>query len=219
VADRSLLDRLTAGYAVVDVRDAASRSLLSGGAVTDTGHDLLLDLGEHVYDHRDSVSTMVSMQSDLVDDGVGLEALATSVVETAKAWGLRPEKVGYVESIPGQDRIVFDMVQAELPGMRFYPFVEVWREGLPARRGQRWITTRESLHVAAAAAGAWGVAFPVRPGYDDVAHQDLVDKGSHWVVGTPGEAAPEIHGEAGFGSVRDALAQAKRSIAERVYAR
>lgn len=216
-ATPELLDRLTEQYAVVDVRDASSRALFSGDQVTDTGDDTFLGLGDEVYDHRESVSTMICLQSDLVE--AGTEALARSAVETAKAWGLRPEKVGYVEAIPGQDRVVFEMIEAELPGMRFYPFTEIWREGLPARRGQRWITTRESLHLAAAAAGAWGVAFPVKPGYDDVTHQDLIDKGSRWVVGTPGEVAPETHGEAGFGSALDGLVEAKKAVAQRVYAR
>jgi hypothetical protein len=212
-----LLDRITTGYAVVDVRDARSRGLLSGDSVTDTGDDSLLGIeGGDVYDERESVSTMMSFQSDLVDD---VDALARSAVETAKAWGLRPEKIGYVEAIPGQDRVVFEKIESELPGMRFYPFTEVWREGLPARRGQRWITTRESLHLAAAATGAWGVAFPAKPGYDDVVHQDLVEKGSRWVIGTPGEAAPESHGEAGFGSALSGLVEGKRSVAQRVYAR
>lgn len=216
-APGELLDRLTAGFAVVDVRDAASRGLLSSDVVTDTGEDILLADSGDLYDPRDSWSTMISMQSDLVDGDV--EALAASVLATAKAWGLRPERVGYVESIPGQDRVVFEMIESELPGMRFYPFTEVWREGLPARRGQRWITTRESLHLAAAAAGAWGVAFPVRKGYNDVGHQDLVEKGSRWVIGTPGEAAPEMHGEPGFGPALEALVEAKRAVAQRVYAR
>ena len=218
-ASGEMLAKLTAGYAVVDVRDARSRELLSADTVTDTGDDALLDLGEEAYDKRDSVSTMMCLQSDLVEGDDGLQALARSAVETAKAWGLRPEKIGYIEAIPGQDRVVFEMIESELPGMRFYPFTEVWREGLPARRGQRWITTRESLHLAAAAAGAWGVAFPVKPGYDDVTHQDLIDKGSRWVIGTLGEAAPETHGEAGFGSSLDGLVQAKKAVAQRVYAR
>lgn len=218
-ASGEMLDKLTAGYAVVDVRDARSRELLSADTVTDTGDDALLDLGEEAYDKRDSVSTMMCLQSDLVEGDEGLQALARSAVETAKAWGLRPEKIGYIEAIPGQDRVVFEMIESELPGMRFYPFTEVWREGLPARRGQRWITTRESLHLAAAAAGAWGVAFPVKPGYDDVTHQDLIDKGSRWVLGTLGEAAPETHGDAGFGSSLDGLVRAKKAVAQRVYAR
>lgn len=220
-ASGQMLDRLTAGYAVVDVRDGQSRALLSSATATDTGDDALLGLGEQTYDKRESVSTMMCMQSDLVEGGVegGFEALATSAVETAKAWGVRPEKIGYIEAIPGQDRVVFEMIEAQLPGMRFYPFTEVWREGLPARRGQRWITTRESLHLAAAAAGSWGVAFPVKPGYDDVVHEDLVAKGSRWAIGKIGEAAPETHGEAGFGTALDGLVEAKKAVAQRVYGR
>ena len=199
--------------------DDRSRALLSADTATATGDDALLGLGgDEAYDQRDSVGTMMCLQSDLVDEG-GLEALARSAVETSKAWGLHPHKIGYIETIPGQDRVVFEMIESELPGMRFYPFTEVWREGLPARRGQRWITTRESLHLAAAAAGAWGVAFPVKPGYDDVAHQNLIDQGSRWVMGKLGEAAPEIRGEAGFGSAIDGLVEAKKAVAERVYAR
>ncbi len=216
-ASAELLDRLTAGYAVVDVRDGRSRELLSSDAATATGDDVLLGHGDHVYDARETVSTMMCFQSDLVDGD--FEALATSAVETVKAWGVRPDKVGYIEAIPGQDRVVFEMIESQLPGMRFYPFTEVWREGLPARRGQRWITTRDSLHVAAAAAGAWGVAFPVKPGYDDVTHQDLIDRGSRWVLGTPGEAAPETHGEAGFGTALSGLVDAKKAVAQRVYGR
>jgi hypothetical protein len=215
-ASGEMLDKLTDGYAVVDVADEPSRALFAADTVTATGDDALLGLGEGSYDPRDSVSTMMCLQSDLVED---VEALATSAVETAKAWGVRPEKVGYVEAIPGQDRVVFEMIERELPGMRFYPFTEVWREGLPARRGQRWITTREALHLAAAAVGAWGVAFPVRPGYDDVSHQDLIDRGSRWVIGKPGQAAPATHGDAGFGSALDGIVKAKKAVAQRVYGR
>lgn len=213
--DAASLDELTRDYSVLDVKDAASRELVSAAGVTDTGDDFLLDHGPHLYDERDSVSTMMCMQSDWVE--VDLDALATSAVETAKAWELRPDRIGYVEAIPGQDRVVFEKIEAELPGMRFYPFTEIWQAGLPARRGQRWITTRESLHVAAATAGAWGVVFPTHPGFDDVAHHDLVAKGSRWAIGKPGQAAPEAHGEAGFGPALEPLVQAKRDVAARIY--
>jgi hypothetical protein len=216
-ADAEQLAALVEPYHAVDLRDAASRALLSGDAAAETGDDALVEHGEDVYDARETVSAMMCLQSDQLDCEV--EALARSAVETARAWGLRPEKIGYIEAIPGQDRVVFEMIEAELPGMRFYPFTEVWNAGLPARRGQRWITTRETLHLAAAAAGAWGVAFPVKKGYDDVGHQDLIDRGSRWVLGTPGEAAPETHGEAGFGSALDDMVKAKSSVADRVYAR
>ena len=212
-----VLDRLTAGFAVVDVADARSRALLSGDTVTSTGDDVFLDLGDHVYDGRESVSTMICIQSDWL--ACDVEALVTGVVETARSWGLRGDKVGYIEAIPGQDRVVFDKIAPALEGMRFYPFNEVWRAGLPARRGQRWITTRPELHAVAAARGAWGVAIPVRPGFDDVHHKELVDRGSRWAIGAPGEVAPEAHGEHGFGTARDGLVEAKQAVAAHLYGR
>lgn len=214
-ASGDLLDRVTSSYAVVDVRDQASADLLSGANVRRTGDDALLGLEDDVYDQRESPSTMMCFQSDQLECTV--EDLAASAIETAKAWGLRGDKVGYVEAIPGQDRVVFELIERELPGIRFYPFTEIWREGLPARRGQRWLTTRDALHLVAAAAGAWGVAFPVKPGYDDVTHRQLVSSGSRWEVGTPGEAAPEAHGEAGFGRALEGLTGPKRSLAQEIY--
>lgn len=216
-ASGELLDKVTAAYAVMDVRDEESRALLSNPNARETGDDAFLDVSDAVFDQRDSPSTMMCFQSDLVDAGV--EALATSAIETAKAWGLRGDRVGYVEAIPGQDRTVFEMIEPELPGIRFYPFTEIWREGLPARRGQRWLTTRFHLHLMAAAAGAWGVVFPVKAGYYDIKHQSLISRGSRWALGTPGEVAPETHGEKGFGPALDGLVEPKQALAREIYAR
>ncbi len=215
----ALLDRLTAGYQFVDVSDSASRALLSGGNVSETGDDVLLDLGEKVYDQRETRSVMMSFQSDWVESKGGVQALAESAIATAKAWGVDGSKIGYVEAIPGQDRVAFDLIEPELPGIRFYPFTEVWRDGLPARRGQRWLTTRTHLHLVAAASGAWGVAFPVKEGYYDVQHEDLIARGSRWVMGTPGEAAPQSHGDHGFGRSLEPLVSAKQELAGRIYGR
>ena len=83
---------------------------------------------------------------------------------------------------------------------------------------QDWDTARQAWNLAVDQR-PWGVAFPVKPGYDDIGHRDLVDKGSRWAIGTPGEAAPEAHGEAGFGSALDGLVDAKLAVARQVYAR
>jgi len=212
-----LLDRLTAGFSLFDVCDAASKALLSGGNASETGDDTLLDIDNHLFDQRDSRSLMLSFQSDLVDEGV--EALAESALQTVKAWNVDSGKIGYVEGIPGQDRVVFELLEPSLPDMRFYPFTEVWRDGLPARRGQRWLTTRFHHHLVAAAAGAWGVAFPVKPGYSDVKHESLISRGSRWAVAKPGEPAGQTHGEAGFGPALAPLVSAKQAVAERIYER
>ncbi|HZJ05874.1 MAG TPA: polysaccharide pyruvyl transferase family protein [Nocardioidaceae bacterium] len=210
-----LLNRLTTGFSVFDVRDAESRALLSGENASDTGDDALLDIGPHLYDQRDTRSLMMSFQTDLVD--VSVDSLADSALQTVQAWGVDSKRIGYVEGIPGQDRRVFELLESSLPGMQFYPFTEVWREGLPARRGQRWLTTRFHQHLMAAAVGAWGVVFPVKPGYYDVKHQSLISRGSRWAVAKPGEPAPQAHGEAGFGPALAPLVSAKQELAARIY--
>lgn len=54
--------------------------------------------------------------------------------------------------------------------------------GLTPRAGQRWLSTRFHPHLIAAAAGAWGVAVPIRTGYYDTKHRSLVDLGSGWTI-------------------------------------
>ena len=217
VTEPALLDRLGAGYDVLDMRDPQSRNLFSRDDVTDTGDDVLVAMGEHLYDKRDTRSLMMSFQTDLVDAGV--EALADGALDTIKAWDVDSSKIGYVESIPGRDRRVFELLQPSLPDIRFYPFTEVWRAGLPARRGQRWLTTRFHHHLVAAAAGAWGVAYPVKAGYTDVKHESLISRGSRWALAAPGEPAGQAHGEAGFGRALAPQVEAKLAVADKVYAR
>ncbi len=215
MAEPALLDRLGAGYAVLDVRDAQSRALFTRDDVSASGDDTLIDIGEHLYDQRDSRSLMLSFQTDLVDAGV--EALAESALQTISAWGVGSGKIGYVEALPDKDRRVFELLEPSLPDMRFYPFTEVWRDGLPARRGQRWLTTRYHVHLLAAARGAWGVVFPARTGYSDVKHESLISSGSRWAMAEPGQPAGRAHGEAGFGGALPPLIAAKQAVAARVY--
>lgn len=215
-ADSKLsLDEVTDGFAVIDVRDAGSADLFSRGHVTVTGDDCLLDPGPARYDERETRSVMLDFQADHLPEG-GVDALVTSAVETLRGWHVPGSKVGYVESMPGVDRRVFDGVAEAMPDIRFYPFTEIWSAGLPARRGQRWLTTRLHAHVMAAAVGAWGVAYPVSD-YYRAKHEAVVEQGSRWVLGTPGEPAPTHHGEPGFGTRLPGLVAAKHAVAAAVY--
>jgi hypothetical protein len=212
-----LMGRLVDAYAIADVRDGASGEIAADGRVTVTGDDALLEHGDHLYDGRESRSVMVCAQSDHVDAGV--EAVAQTVLGTLEKWGVDASQVGFVETMPGEDRRVFELIEPALSGIRFYPFVEVWRDGLPARRGQRWITTRYHVHLLAAAAHAWGVAVPVKPGYNDVEHESLVAAGSQWTIVAPGDVATEVHGESGLRTARvEEMAAAKQAVADAVYA-
>lgn len=209
------LDQATATFEVLDVRDSASRALFSNGEVTESGDDAFLGLGDEIYDERQSRSVMVSAQSDMLQTTV--EDVVTTIRETLRSWEVEGYQVGYVEAMPGADRVVFDHLERDFPDMRFYPFVELWREGFPARRGQRWLTTRFHPHLVAAAAGAWGVAIKVSDDYYGVKHDSLLSRGSRWTSVKAGEVAAESGGEGGFGAAVDGLVAAKAEIAKRIY--
>jgi hypothetical protein len=202
-------------YAVADVRDEPSRGIAADDRVTMSGDDALLGLGDDSYDHRESRSVMVCAQSDHVDAGV--DAVAKTVLGTLEKWGVEGSQVGYVETMPGEDRRVFELIEKSLSDIRFYPFVELWRDGLAARRGQRWITTRFHPHLLAAAAQAWGVAVPVKSGYNDVEHEALAAE-TRWEIVQPGAVAEMVHGESGLrGSRVEEMVAGKQAVADAVY--
>jgi hypothetical protein len=213
-ASRQLLRRLTDGYDVLDVRDDLSRELLDPRC-TNSGDDVLLDLAAHLFDARPTPPYMLGLQSDLVE--VGIDTLVDSVLATVAAWGAAGDQIGYVECIPGQDRIVYDLLSEDVPGIRFYPFTEIWRHGLPARAGQQWLTTRFHVHLVAAAAGATGSFIPVRPDYYETKHRSLVDLGSGWQLALPGQAAPTLPPSTDFGKRLTQLQAAKRVVADLIY--
>ena len=133
-------------------------------------------------------------------------------------WQVTGEQVGYIESIPGSDRVAFDLLAEEFPGMRFYPCIELWREGYPARRGQRWITTRYHGHLLAALAQASGIAIPGKAGYSDIEHEALIAQGSRWVIVQAGQAATAYHGDPGFAPARvSELVAEKAAVASQIY--
>lgn len=214
-ASADILDQATATFEVLDVRDSASRALFSSDEVTESGDDAFLGLGDDVYDQRDSRSVMICAQSDMLQTTV--DDVVTTVRETLTLWEVEGSQVGYVEAMPGADRLVFDKLEPDFPGMRFYPFVEIWREGFPANRGQRWLTTRFHPHLVAAAAGAWGVAIRVSDDYYGVKHESLLSRGSRWTSVRAGDVSEATHGERGFGSALKDLIAGKEAVARKIY--
>ena len=85
----------------LDVRDEPSRELFGSDRVTNTGDDVLLNLGDHLYDERESRSVMLSRPVDLATKGIA--AICETVLGTLEAWGVEGEQIGYVEAMPGRD--------------------------------------------------------------------------------------------------------------------
>jgi hypothetical protein len=123
----------------------------------------------------------------------------------------------YVEAVPGADRVAYEQLADIIPEENFLPFTELWQRGLPLARRQTWITTRFHFHLLAAAAGADGIALPVKPGYYDVKHQSLLDLGSGWATTVAGNPLKQ---PAGAGILSDKLGElsaSKESEAKELY--
>ncbi|MCW4352630.1 polysaccharide pyruvyl transferase family protein [Hoyosella sp. YIM 151337] len=189
--DGAELRESVADFAVFDVRDDESARLLS---LPVGGDDAWLAVplpsqrrgSVPIFDTASEASRrefVLCLQSDLVtDDESADSSIARRATELLDAWGVKGDQVAVIEGIPGTDRVVFDQIADRVEGAEFVPFTELWRNGLPARRGQTWISTRFHPHLLAAATGASGVALSGRKGYYDTKHRSLTAAGSQWLV-------------------------------------
>lgn len=209
-----LVRATAAEFDIADVRDRASADLLGTTPGIDDaflGHPKLRASQDAMPD------VMLCLQSDQLD--IGADALASAVLRMLRAWQIAPERVGVVEAIPGEDRKVFDLIDHQLPGARFYPFVDIWEHGLPVAAGQIWLTTRFHMHLVAASAGATGVAIPVSRDFYATKHRSLVELGSGWTMLDDLDRVPRRPAGTGFDdSVIAAARRAKSVLARAVYA-
>ncbi|NNH73097.1 polysaccharide pyruvyl transferase family protein [Nocardia uniformis] len=209
-----LLRALTADFEIVDVRDLASAELLGSAVGVDDA--FLADPMIRTSEDERVPEVMLCLQSDLLDIEIG--DLVSVVSRMLRAWNVSPEQVGVVEAIPGVDRAVFDLIAHQLPGARFYPFVEVWEHGLPVSATQTWLTTRFHMHLVAAMTGAAGVAIPISADFYGTKHHSLVALGSGWTVLDDLSATPRRPVSAGFDTaVVSASRKAKRALADAIY--
>lgn len=221
---RVLADR----FDLVEVRDPESAEVLGIGSGID---DAFLTLAEghrtvapeEAWPDAAPPSVMVCLQSDMND--LGNASVAGAALSMLHAWDVSPEEVCVVEGVPRVDREVFTLIEHELPGSRFYPFVDVWSKGLPVSAEQTWISTRFHPHMVAAAAGATGVAISISQDYYATKHRSLIALGSGWTLlddcddlDNADNKVPERPISGGFapGVVRQ-LRRQKRDMADAIY--
>lgn len=210
-----LVRATAAEFAIADVRDRPSAELLGTTAGIDDA--FLAQPALRTHEDDDPPEVMLCLQGDQVD--IGLDALASAVLRILRAWEIPPERIGVVEAIPGEDRKVFDLIEHQLPGARFYPFVDVWEHGLPVTAGQTWLTTRFHMHLVAAAAGASGVAIPVSTDFYATKHRSLIELGSGWTMLDDLHQVPRRPAGTGFdAAVVEAAGRSKLALARAVYA-
>jgi hypothetical protein len=168
---RPLLER----FDYVESRDAEGAELF---AVEEGIDDAFLAFANvrPVFAEYETPDVMVLLQGDFFG-GDSEGAVREAIRKFARTHG--PDKsIGFVEARPPDDaRFVDADPQASL-----FPFMRIWEEGVPARPGQTWLSSRFHFHFLAAAAGARGVAVSNVPGYYDVKHASMQRAGSGWPV-------------------------------------
>lgn len=195
----------------IEVRDQGSADAIGRDVGVDDAF-LALATDRPAFDTAAAPKNMVLVQGDLrawTDD----EAIASI---TGFVGDARDHEIGFVEAIPPDDAAYLGRTR---PDAQFYPFGRIWADGLPAKAGQRWLTTRFHAHLMAAAAGASGTVIAGRAGYYDHKHNSLLALGTGWnlvAAGTPSAEAEPTSNPAFPARARE-LAALKRTQAERLY--
>ncbi len=212
-----LLRSLLAQFELVEVRDTCSAELIGHDGVLQGVDDAFMGVADQLYADADGLPEfMVCMQSDLMD--VPRPAIAGLLADTLRAWKASPDNLGIVEGIPRVDREVWNLIEHELPGARFFGYWDVWRGGLPISAHQKWFSSRFHVHLAAAAAGASGVAFSGKPDYYTTKHRSLIDLGSSWTFLDSVDRVPDLPTSGGYAPEQvQAYRRTKLAVAGRIY--
>lgn len=161
---------------------------------------------------------MVCVQQDLIHPE-SFAVVANLLRERIRNCLDEGKTVGYVEALPGSDRQMFEALEGLVSEADLVSFAELWNDGLPARTGQQWYTSRFHLHLAAAAHGAAGTALGVAQGYYDIKHRSLQELGTGWrYAGSEGlKVLPHPAADASFPGRCHGYAAAKQAEAITLY--
>lgn len=172
-----------------------------------------------VFADFESPEVMILVQGDFIH-GMPESSLVRCIEEFVLAHSSEGH-VGLVEGMPPDDSLLWPAVRERFPDAQMFPFMRMWQEGLPARPGQAWLTTRFHFHLLAAAAGAQGSALALSGDYYGVKHGLLQAVGTGWpVVAYDQESCtvPPAALDSSFPARSHAqLAQRKEEIAQRIY--
>lgn len=201
-------------FDVFEARDAPSAEAIG---VTPGVDDAFLAFANKrdLYSSKPGPDAMVLVQGDFVEPEAR-DALADAAEAFARTRGGR---IGLVESIPPDDAWLLPILRERGIDIEFYPFSRVWLEGLPARRGQDWFTTRFHFHLLAAAAGARGTVVEIHPDYYGVKHRSLRAVGTGWTctsdIAEAGALEPTVNPE--FPREARRLGERKAALARSIY--
>lgn len=219
-SDAAWVSSNIANFTFAEARDVRTATTFGIDNGVDDAYLSLLD-PPVVLDEADVPEVMLLVQGDLGDNLGRGDALG--VLEHFIEAYAADARIGVAEAIAPEDSWLLDGIRAIRPGAEFFSFGRIWNEGFPARRGQRWLTTRFHAHLVAAASGAEGTAISVVPGYYDVKHELLLENGTGWSfarsIADFASRMPAPHAAPDFPKRSVDFARRKRALADKLYSR
>lgn len=192
----------------VEARDRRSAETIGSKVGLDDAF-LALSVPRPVYDEKPGPESVVLVQGDgrAWSDAEAIRSIEGFLAQAPD------DAVAFVEAVPPDDtRYIADTC----PGVRVYSFGNIWFDGLPARAGQNWVTTRYHAHLLAAAVGAAGTVIVGQEQIEEHEHESLLELGTGWTVVPAGVVAKPTVNTEFPARARDHVA-AKRRLAERFY--
>lgn len=170
------------------------------------------------YDERIIPDVMVCIQRDLVSDDQFYHFIR-NIEDRLNFYKMNNLKIGYIEAIPGMDRIAFECLSKYIAPDMFFNAMEVIEKGLPLKKGQHWYTTRFHHHLVASAFGCKGVCFSSKPGYYDIKHSSLLKNGTGWSMwgSNTDESLPQPNINPQFSTVCKNIMFEKKKVANTLY--
>lgn len=222
---REVLSSAMSNFAFVESRDLGVEAQELSPAIVPGFDDAFLGLCPEIEgfwrksQHMSPPQYMLLFQGDLHrDEDHRRSALDAAFEELGQAGWNSSMPLGLVEAIPPDDAAILHELRDERKlDIVFYPFMQLWQEGLPLCPGQYWVSTRFHFHLLAAASGIRGTAISISDEYYSPKHRSLVALGSGWkIIDTGGNTLCEAEPgkTATFPAVALRIGAAKRKLAD-----
>lgn len=213
---RPLVSKWVRRFELFETRDRWSADAVGGTSGIDDAF-LAFANKRQLYSAEATPDVMLLLQGDFVEarDHEALLDLAERFVHEQGS----QTKVGLVEAIPPDDSWSLARLRERGIEVEHYLFSRLWRDGIPARKGQKWLSTRFHFHLLAAAAGASGTVIELDSDYYGVKHGSLRELGTGWEsvrsLDADVELRPSVNEK--FSDDRGVLAARKAAVARTIY--
>ena len=164
----------------VESRDVEGANLLGIHFGYDDAY--LNQINQHGNFDKDRLpDVIVCVQNDMIEQNL-FHIIVQEIRARLIEYQQQSLTIGYIEAIPGSDRIAYEHLHDLITPNMFFNAAEIIKNSLPIKANQVWYTTRFHHHLEASLLGLKGVAININKGYYDIKHNSLLNNGTGWAI-------------------------------------